>query len=313
MANWECYKLLYELKTPIHIGSGKKYGIIDRTRYYVPGKTMWGATVAEIGNQKELKENKKWGSLKKSLCSPLKFTYFYIFDKNEENEPQIPKYGENGLKFGLKGDNKSRSEFEKDYIGSFVSTGVEKETGSASEGDLYEIEVIEDRRNRCNERLCILGYVFINVDEFEELNGLEEENFIDWVNELQIGGERKYGYGEIELDKKERIDLENETENKTIFNNWEIHNLSSNNPIIKSKDSDNEGNNIFGHLLLDESTLKDIDSIRGDLEPLIGRVYDGSEGQKAECTGIGLSPGSKTKMNKLEISKYGTLKPLTEN
>jgi hypothetical protein len=45
---WKCCGITYKAKSPLHIGYGAQLGIVNRTRYYIPEKTMWGAVTAVL-------------------------------------------------------------------------------------------------------------------------------------------------------------------------------------------------------------------------------------------------------------------------
>lgn len=297
MSDWECKELIYELKSPVHIGNGQKLGIINRTRYYIPGKTMWGAAVAKIGKELGLDttENKKWGNLGEFVKENMKFTYFFISDK-KGNEVKIPKYTENGnIKYG----NLSEKDFESKYITSFASAAVEKEKGTATDGDLHEIELIKNRTGpKEDDKVYINGYVFIDKDKFEK-EDYDKEDFLKWIEELQIGGERNYGYGKIKRDKKKN------TPEEVFGNEWK----TDSEDIVIEKEENKEFTP-FGHILIEDEDNSHINEIRGDLEPLIGREYSGSEGQNAKFSGIALAPGSENPFsnNEFVIDKYGFIR-----
>ena len=103
--NWKCFELMLKVKSPIHIGYGARFGIIERTRYYIPGKTIWGAVVARLAQE----FNGHFEEFKNFVRENLKFSYFYIED---EGQILFPNYSEDGLKFG----NLSLEEFESKYI-----------------------------------------------------------------------------------------------------------------------------------------------------------------------------------------------------
>lgn len=285
--SWECKEIEYELKTPIHIGKGQKLGIIDRTRYYIPGKTMWGAAVAKIGKEKDLSDDEEWKDLRDFVRENMIFTYFYIYNK-EDSEILIPKYNEDGLEFGV--NKLSERKFENKYIASFASAAVEKDSGTSSEGDLHEIELIKDKTDP-DKPVYIKGYVLINKDNFEDQDGYDLDSFIESTKKLQVGGERNYGYGKIERvnvnpdkDKLFNIDLE----------------LDCEKPIVNI---DNNSHNLFAHLLVrddDESYFSKLKEINGDLEPLVGREWKDSPGKNANYEGVGVAPGSRIKLKDID-------------
>ena len=278
MTQWECKELVYELKSPLHIGTGQNLGIINRTRYYVPGKTMWGAFVANIGRKKGLNSDKDWKKLGKFVENNMIFTYFYVYDK-ENNFVFRPMYKKSGLVYG----NISKNKFESKYISSFASAAVEKNSGTASDGDLHEIELIKDNTSPGNS-VYLKGYVFLNNKSFNENEDYDKEIFLESIGKLQIGGERNYGYGKVLLDKNE--------ETKEVFGF----------KVIENSKSIRLNNFIFGHLI---NSFDYINEFNGDIEPLVGYEFGGN----TNYSGVGLIPGSKVNLNKnTEIMKYGLLK-----
>jgi len=282
---WKCKELIYKLESPVHIGKGQKLGIIDRTRYYIPGKTMWGAGVAKIGKEKDLSDDKEWKDLKDFVRKNMIFTYFYI--SNEKGEEVLgPEYKDNGLKYG----GKSEQEFESKYITSFASAGVEKNSGTTTDGDLHEFELIKDKIGP-SETVFLKGYVFIDEEDFEDHDEYVLDNFMDYTKKLQVGGERNYGYGKIERKN------ENLIEDKIFDIDVD---LDCETPIINP---DKNSFNIFAHLLVrddDEPYFSKLKEINGDLEPLVGREWKDSLGKNANYEGVGVAPGSRIKLKDID-------------
>jgi len=322
--SWKCFKLEYELKSPIHIGYGSKLGIVDRTRYYVPGKTFWGAVTAKLGKNMGLKNNNDWINLSNLVRENLIFSYFYIKD----DEFLIPEYTENGLKFG----NLTPEEFEHKYITSYASTAIDKNKGSAEDGSLHEIELISNKIRKNNKFVTVRigGFLFVREKKLEnnqynvilENNKIKIENsskkiknLFEVIKNLQVGGERNYGYGKIKL---EEGSPENSEEDEVeIFNNQKV-NLKTDS--LEIKIDKGEKLTTSGHLLVSKPERKNkehfdkLKDIQGDFEPLVGREWsdDKGPGQKTNFGGIALKPGSKFKLNndniKITISDYGVWK-----
>ncbi|NJK52088.1 MAG: hypothetical protein HC936_03380, partial [Leptolyngbyaceae cyanobacterium SU_3_3] len=45
--NWRAYRVVFKLKSPMHIGCGKM-GNVQRTRPYVTGRVFWGALTMRL-------------------------------------------------------------------------------------------------------------------------------------------------------------------------------------------------------------------------------------------------------------------------
>lgn len=324
--SWKCWELQFKANSPLHIGYGAKLGIIDRTRYYIPGKTLWGAIVAKLGqiiDKTSEDPNEFYEDLGRFVKNNLIFSYFYIMEDPEKADPNIlyPHFTKNGVYYG----KLSKSEFEKTYITSYTSTALEKNNETAEEGSLHEIELIKDRKKISGELrdTYFIGYLFVNgksdnnkytikIDNsnnvYLQRNGRKIALF-DVIKKLQVGGERNYGYGRIELIGSpvptqklftEQITVDLDTENKPILN-------------LDTK------SHTFSHLIVKDKNgneyLSNLSNISGDFEPLVGREWDEQgSGMSPKFEGIGLVPGSSFTLKKpnndentpeISIKKYG--------
>ena len=300
---WKCFRLVFRLETPLHIGYGAKLGIIDRTRYYVPGKTFWGAVVSKLAQ----KSCGNFESLKKFVKENLIFSYFYLSTDKEGSQIYIPRYTEEGLKYG----DMNVEEFESKFITSYLSTSIDKSFGKAEEGSLHEIELIKNKLN--NKDIFLIGYLFVrensgvrleNCSIFLNIEGdkcfLNKEKgweLFGLIKNLQIGGERNYGFGKIVL---ENVKLENH--NKIELYNTKIKaDLSESNGISITS---NEEYIALSHIKI--TGLKFI-HLKGRLEPLITREWsEKGAGQNINFNGICLAPGSVFKIEKKQKIKIGS-------
>lgn len=326
MPDWECKELIYELKSPVHIGKGQTLGIIDRTRYYIPGKTMWGAVVAKIGQQFESENDHKWDSLKKFVHRNMVFTYFFVAKQKGETV-YTPCYSKCGLKYG----ELTERQFETKFISSFASAGVEKVSGTASEGDLHELEFVKDKK-KSGESVYLKGFLLLNNQaennhfslKFDEGNIRivycdrgKEKKVCDLIDDLRIGGERNYGFGRVELVDPQSLNREQKHEK--IFG---VPITPGEKGIdIKEQQQSDEVGPLFGHLIVKQnngdSHFGKLKTINGELEPLVEREWNGSPGNTTKFGGVGLKPGSQVKFKdgskpKLRIEDYGRLNFITE-
>jgi hypothetical protein len=301
---WKCYELKFKAKSPIHIGYGSKLGIINRTRYYIPGKTIWGAVTAILAREgmEDYKPNiyKNVGNfVKKHMI----FSYFYPL---KDENVLYPNYTDNGFGFGKKNNESflmSKEEFERDFITSYVSTAIDKSSKTAEEGSLHEFELIKDKSN--GKETIFAGYLFAKEGaisngnysvKFSE-NGpfieTKDQNFplFDAIRNVQVGGERNYGFGWFELCEKKEINKPN------LYNSNMIVNLTD----LSLEDDI--------HIALAHVNTKNLNltDIRGDLEPLVGREWNsGGAGQKVSDAKICLTPGTKfNSESKIKIGCYG--------
>ncbi len=202
--SWEKISVAFRLKSPLHLGYIPfKGSIVSPTRYYIPGKNLWGAVTKRITEHLYEKPNaKNYREIGIQVMKNFIFSYFYIYDGETV---YFPLYTEEGLKYG---DNKNlitKSEFEYRFIGSIISTSIDN-TGTVKYGSLHEIEFINNRFRNENGDLRdtkIVGCIWVkknakirNKEIIINDKGIFIENF-NIIKELILGGESKYGFGHV--------------------------------------------------------------------------------------------------------------------
>lgn len=226
---WNAYQIVFRLLSPLHIGY-KKMENIQYTRRYVPAKTVWGALTAAIAKMLNDRDYKKIGD---AIKGNLRFSYFFLAENENGSKPLIPKYTSEGMKFG----DYPKIEFEMRFLDSYASTAILPDFNSAEEESLHEIEILTSY-DKVNEKpVFLVGYIF------EKKNGDGNYNWQEALKHVQIGGERKYGFGRLELVS---CKLVNHTEK--IFERFEFK-LNEVNPIIKLS-SDNP---FLGHVVISQN------------------------------------------------------------
>lgn len=298
---WKCYKIKFKTKSPVHIGYGSKLGIINRTRYYIPGKTIWGAVTAILArkmmNNYDANIYRTVGDLvKKNLI----FSYFY---PTKEETVLYPNYTKDGVGFGSENNEKfvlTKEKFEKEFITSYVSTALDKVSKTAEDGSLHEFELIKNKSN--GKETIFTGYLFakegnignysVTLSEDSPFIETKDQNFplFNAIKNIQVGGERNYGFGRLKLCEKKEIN------NSNLYNSNMIVNLND-------LSVENDGYMALAHVNTENLNLTDI---KGDLEPLVGREW-GSKGAGQNITNpkICLTPGTKFKSTKVKIGHFG--------
>lgn len=186
------YKLLFKQVQPIHIGAGS-YGVINETRIFIPGWTMWGALTKayNLRNGVNLSANQ---NLFENLFENI--SCFYPCFNEDGSGVLFPKF-EKG-KFYL--DNYSEDKFRAKFVDTFVSTAIDSRTNTAIDESLHELNIIlpgakadyyEDEKER---QLYWAGIV-----------QLEESQQSSLPDEIYIGGDARYGLGKMKLVKKDDI------------------------------------------------------------------------------------------------------------
>lgn len=296
---WTALKLTYRAKSPVHIG-WHTLGYIQRTRYYISGRAMWGAftanmtrTLEGIDPVKPVEDHYK--KVGKIFEEDVIASYFYPKIKNTVLSPN---FSNSGLMFG----KISAYEFERRFISSIGQTAVLPETNSAEDGSLHESEFIAHMLEAEDEGASIPvffeGYLFVNQSS---IKAKEIPSLV--FSEIFVGGDRKYGWGRLVLTSSKP-----RSEYDTFFGH-EL-NLQGDHPTVTIK----KDQSIPAHLPISENL-----PLKGDIEPLVGREWGeitDTEGNKKNGAGQKISsavmcwvPGSILCEEKtFNVCKYGILK-----
>ena len=166
---WTSYQVILRILSPTHIG-WKKTGNLQQTRPYATGKTLWGALTARLVRDDEGTNYREIGE---KVDDTLRFTYFY--PTTNPDEVRIWPW-------------ENSSEFSWLYLGSSPSTALSAKT--AEEGSLHDTECISPK-TRNGEQVCLIGYII-------EKGGCDLR-WQDALQRIQLGGERGYGWGRVEI------------------------------------------------------------------------------------------------------------------
>jgi len=251
---WRCIHLNYELLSPMHIGY-HKFSNVQKTRYYVPARNLWGAITERLtrsGFKTDGVFEGDYGQVGSWVKDHLAFTYFFLVDGIDILRP---KFTEDNLYYG----KLSEYEFERRYLSSHVTTALEAETSSAEQNSLHEVEFIAEfsKTTQNIHRTQLNGVVFLD-DVASQVLG-DKDTWKQWLNEVQVGGERRYGFGRIRLSENGWSEL---SEDK-ILSNYTVK-CDQQRPLIKV----DKGESILAHALY-PNVLG-----RGSIEPLVGRETD---------------------------------------
>ena len=314
---WKCYELEYKAKSAIHIGYGTQLGIVSRTRYYIPGKTVWGAVTAALSRRiMENYDAEIYRKIGEFVKHHLIFGYFYPL---KEGDVLYPNYTEEGFGYGNKVGGEfvmTKEEFEKEFISSYISTALDKNSMTAEEGSLHEFELISP--------VEFVGYLFTNLEKGQgsaiyglpifvkevsndeirvEIKGKEIEVF-EAIREIQVGGERIYGFGKLEL-----TGIEEKEDMVSLYGSEMVVNLKgTSTPIISVSGEPDSGYLSLAHVNIQNQGFTGI-GIRGDIEPLVGREWDNERGkgagQKISDVKICLTPGTRFSLKEGEEIRVG--------
>jgi len=234
---WTAYRVVFKLKSPLHIGCGQ-VGNLQRTRPYVTGRVFWGSLTMRLtrdATAEPATDSRQYEYYGKKVNDQLAFTYFYpAIESNEDYE--------------IHWSWENESLFRRRFLSSYASTALVYPQQAADEGLLHEVEFISPRTLDKGTQVYLVGYVF-------EKEGCSL-NWGEACQKLQIGGERGYGWGDLRHIKSETI-TDSQLFNKNCCN-WK----EQDNSIVIQ---------VSSHLLA--HTLAQDVSVQGEIEPLVGREW----------------------------------------
>ena len=173
MGDWK--KVVYKQVQPIYIGY-KSHGIINETRVFIPGITMWGALTNAFGKENNWDKDK----YEQNKAYFENITCFYPMIDNAVLYPRF-KNGEFYLGFC------NEKEFRYEYIDTYISTAINPATLNAKDKSLHEIDIILPQGKEDKKQLYWVGYVKTNKEI---------------PNEVYVGGDSRYGLGLMRLEGK---------------------------------------------------------------------------------------------------------------
>lgn len=157
--NDKWYKVTFKQIQPIHIGDNK-HGVINETKIFIPGQTMWGALTNAYFKQTNNYDEKIFENV----------SCFYPKICTNVLKPQY-KNGEFYL------GNYSETKFRQKFTTTFLSTAINPTTLHAKDESLHEIDVI------LPNNIEWIGYVKAPKEQLEQ------------IKEIFIGGDSRYGLG----------------------------------------------------------------------------------------------------------------------
>lgn len=244
---WQCFRVTYDLHSPLHIGY-HKVGNVQRTRHYIPARNLWGAVTEYATRGGFSTENAPEGDYRaigtwvRQHCA---LSYFFLC---EGDNLLVPLHTDNGPYYG----DLSQAAFERRYLSAHVTTALDAATTSAKDGSLHEVEFIAPHRldkTGSGERTQLRGWVFLD-DRAQEHWGAQEK-WECYLATLHVGGERRYGFGQLRL-----VDWKEDTQ------------LNGCSVLL---DSDQPGIQAPQDAALLAHTLADGVQAWGQIEPLVGR------------------------------------------
>lgn len=230
---WHRYDLVFRLLAPLHAG-WRKSGNLQQTRGYVPGKNLWAGLTARLTRDASKgASGQAYFEIGGLVTKHFRFTYLYPSLQMDGGYP--PRYP-------------WEEEFDYLFLDSYTSAALDYPSQSAAEGLLHETEFIAPC-TRTGQPVYLTGNLFVQDDLPDELQGWK-----DALGKLQFGGERGYGWGQVDFvhcDPKEMLEGD------------------------KVRVKITAGKHITAHLHATEAT-----GVTGAVEPLIGWERNNDQNSK---------------------------------
>jgi hypothetical protein len=287
---WQLYQLRFRVLSPLHVGC-QKIGNIQRTRHYVMAWQMWGALTAKLTRSALYGEwtppadvaHGDYESMGELVSQQIAFSYLY--PESESGQPLFPYQSPTGLAYGFYNGKEvlSADVFAWRYLNSYASTALDYNANAAEEGTLHETEFIAPQTRSDGSPgtydVYLTGYVFVRAD-------CTLSYWRTALEELQVGGERKSGWGRVRLAGE--IEDIGRTKKK-LFGLIE-YDLSAGPPTVEVKPR----TPLLAHVSLLNGFCQATITFKGDIEPLTSRAWDKYKGagQDIQAKGVYYTPGT---------------------
>lgn len=208
---WLPYRLTFRLCSPLHAGF-HKVGYLQRTRRYVPARTMRGAAIARLAAVLGLTGDNAYRALQDEADRRLAFGYFYpALETSGSYQPTL--VGGETRYVSAQGDWLTPAAFDRLFLTTITSTAIQDRQRSALDGSLHEVECLAPVTST-EEAVYLTGCLFVanhggpgswlalnpaNSDVQLRHAGQKVSLFSDVLDGIQAGGERRYGFGCLSL------------------------------------------------------------------------------------------------------------------
>ncbi len=269
---WIAYEVAFQLLAPLHIG-WRKVGNLMQTRPYVTAKNIWGALTARLARDRAEGQGRKanpqdYRRVGEEVGESLAFTYLFPALAPDPLEALYPVQAGDGPVFGR--GRLSVELFDYLLLDTCSSTALDDKRYAAEEGSLHEVEMIRPRTrpldgtslggqygadaDALGASTYLVGYVLVRDGG--------PRGWLDAWERLQIGGERRYGWGRVSL---ARCVL---TTSERLFGLFHLVEPIVDRPILLAGA---EGPALAHTLAAEFDDARPLASVAGTVEPLVGR------------------------------------------
>lgn len=282
--SWTVFRLVFRLESPLHMG-WRKAGNLQQTRRYVTGRAWWGCCTSSLARVLDSSDYAGLGNL---VRDHLLFGYFY--PATTVDEPLLPRWENGHLHFG----GWRMDEFDSRFLSSLASTAIDRRVGSAEEGSLHEVEYLASS-SIGGEPVLLVGHLFARECDVLSVSDGDlvvcgRRLFAEVLPVAQIGGEQRYGFGRLLLERGETRQVE------------DVFGLPIDAGGPRPRVNVPEGRSLLAHTRVDglEAT--------GDVEPLVSREWDEEHGpgRRTRLLAVCYAPGAVTHANvTLSVGAFG--------
>ena len=196
--SWTLYRWTWCVRAPLYLGLPPA-GSLNRTRIFVPARTLWGALTAELARHEAVKDNPNYKKVGRELHENARLGYLFPSERtNDQWRAWLPKYCEHkGLVWTREGDTPPQYQpdraFRRRILNAKQGTSIDPAADTAEDGSLRETECIQTRWRAADgpdePPVGMTGHVFLR-------GGLRRR--LKNIRQLFVGGDTRYGLGLIE-------------------------------------------------------------------------------------------------------------------
>ncbi len=201
MTSWQAYGLTYKAQSPVLLGR-HPLGFIQRTRYYAPGWTLWGAITAQLTRACLPKATgKDYEAVGRFVAENLPTSYAFIL---VDGKPTWPDFIDGRLHYGPL----AAAEFEARFVTSWGQTAVAPGSLTAQTGTLHETEALTAHDLVSGERVRWRFTLYVRQPwqgVGSTLKDLKLEDVLAALKSLTLGADRGYGLGRLEREGESEL------------------------------------------------------------------------------------------------------------